>query len=297
MPTFRRGLIVLLAGALALFLVPGLVYANTWVKNCADCHFGVELTGKDIEITGFNDGTDSVRAVFGFHILDTEGNEVAREASEVFLFDFNTEVTMPITVNDYGLADGEWKYIGWVMPITMFRPMEANMEDNQASVLLYKGLISDNDKPDTLEISKSYTGDWFVNDEFGHFGGPEKTSLFSSNGAVEHKFLMKSGWAKVYIWYLESPDNGTEIPVTIMRNDMKLDKVYVNQQKNGSKMNFLGEYPFHAEDIAKVIIEADGKDNFVSSDVVFLEYTGSLDSESDGGGGDGGGCFMDILRY
>ena len=164
------------------------------------------------------------------------------------------------------------------------------MEDNQASVLLYKGLISDNDKLDTLEISKSYTGDWFVNDEFGHFGGPEKTSLFSSNGTVEHTFLIKSGWAKVYIWYLENPDNGAEIPVTIMRNDMKLDKVSVNQQKNGSKMNFLGEYPFHAEDIAKVIIEADGKGNFVSSDVVFLEYTGSLDDDSDDG------CFISVVR-
>ena len=294
MAPFRRGLIVLLLGAMALFLVPGLVFAetNTRVKKCADCHFGVELTGKDIDITGYNDGTDrteNVRSVFGFHILDTGGNVVATEFSEMFLFEANSEATKHITVNDYGLADGEWKYIGWVMPI-QFMAMEANMEDNQASVLLYKGLISDNDKPDTLEISKSYAGDWFVNDEFGHFGGPEKTSLFSSNGTVEHTFLMKSGWAKVYIWYLENPDNGAEIPVTIMRNDMKLDKVSVNQQKNGSKMNFLGEYPFQAEDIARVIIEADGKGNFVSSDVVFLEYTGSLDDDSDDG------CFISVVR-
>ncbi|MFC1875647.1 hypothetical protein ACFL2E_00005, partial [Thermodesulfobacteriota bacterium] len=71
------------------------------------------------------------------------------------------------------------------------------------------------------------------------------------------------------------------------------------QQKNGGKMNFLGEYPFHAKDIARVIIEADGKGNFVSSDVVFLEYTGSLDDDSlddDSDDDSDDGCFISVVR-
>ena len=300
MRQFRKVIIVLSLGTLALFLVKGSLFAmlpapevHTRIKNCADCHSGVELTGKDIDLTGYNEGSSNVLTIFWFNILDPEGNEVAREESEEFLFEAHSEATKHIPVNNYSLADGEWKYVGWVQPYVM----EYHMDDNEASVLLYKGLISDNDKPDTPDISKSYSGDWFVSDEFGHFGGPEKTSLFSTNGTVEHKFLMTSGWFSAYIWYLESPDNGTEIPVTIMRNKVKLDKVSVNQQKNGSKMYFLGEYPFDEGDTAKVIIAADGKGNFVSSDAVFLERSGNLDNgDIDDGDHGNHGCFITVLR-
>ncbi len=119
----------------------------------------------------------------------------------------------------------------------------------------------------------SFTGIW-NEEETVHTGRYEMNFRFkpiNSDGTFEFKpYLFKSGKYNVYIWNPSSDGYDSKVPVIINHSD-GIEKVLVNQQKNGGKWIKLGSWVFEKGYKNKVTIYGE-KDKFVIADAVKFEY-------------------------
>lgn len=119
----------------------------------------------------------------------------------------------------------------------------------------------------------SFTGLW-SEEETVHTGRYEMNFRFkpkNNEGAFEFKpFLFKTGKYNVYIWNPSSAEYDSNVPVLI-NHSVGIEKVLVNQQKNGGKWIKLGTWTFEKGYKHKVTIFGE-KDKFVIADAVKFEY-------------------------
>ncbi|MCP4372933.1 MAG: hypothetical protein GY797_33230, partial [Deltaproteobacteria bacterium] len=101
----------------------------------------------------------------------------------------------------------------------------------------------------------SKTGSWSSSGGADPYGGG---SLFSkdSGGSYEYCATGVSGSKGVYLWWTEYGSRCTSVHVEIYDGSTSIDTVYVNQQANGGKWNYLGTYSFSGK--ARVVVRSGG---------------------------------------
>ena len=119
----------------------------------------------------------------------------------------------------------------------------------------------------------SFTGQW-NEEETVHTGRYEMNFRFKPKGAegtFEFKpYLFKTGKYNVYIWNPSSPEYDSNVQVVINHSN-GVEKVFVNQQKNGGKWIKLGTWTFgQGSHNALTIIGEKGK--YVIADAVKFEF-------------------------
>jgi hypothetical protein len=118
-----------------------------------------------------------------------------------------------------------------------------------------------------------FTGDWHE-DEVTHTGRYEmnfRVKPTNSTGTFEYMpYFFKRGKYNVYMWYPSAKNYEARVPVEIHHSN-GIDKLNINQQRDGGKWNKIGTYEFDAgHRLAITIIGEQGK--FTIADAVRFEF-------------------------
>jgi hypothetical protein len=118
-----------------------------------------------------------------------------------------------------------------------------------------------------------FTGQW-NEEETVHAGRYEMNFRFkprNSEGAFEFKpYLFKSGKYNVYIWNPSSAEYDSKVPVLINHSN-GIEKVFINQQKNGGNWVKIGTWTFEKGKQHSVTIVGE-KGKYVIADAVKFEF-------------------------
>jgi hypothetical protein len=119
----------------------------------------------------------------------------------------------------------------------------------------------------------SFTGDW-NEEETVHTGRYEmnfRSNAKGRTGAFEYKpYLFKTGQYNVYFWYPSAKNYESQVNVNIHHKN-GVDKIVINQQKDGGKWMKVGTYSFEqGQKLAVVINGEQGK--YVIADAVKFEF-------------------------
>jgi hypothetical protein len=118
-----------------------------------------------------------------------------------------------------------------------------------------------------------FAGDW-IEDEVTHTGRYEmnfRVKPTNSTGTFEYMpYFFKRGKYNVYMWYPSAKNYEARVPVEIHHSN-GIDKLNINQQRDGGKWNKVGTYEFDAGyRLAVVIIGEQGK--YTIADAVRFEF-------------------------
>lgn len=113
-------------------------------------------------------------------------------------------------------------------------------------------------------------GSWSSRANSGAFAGffvQDDNTEKGTKSVVYRPLLPESGTYAIEIWYPQRANAGTNIPVDIIFG-VVTNTVVVNQRKNGSRWNALGNYNLPAGTNAAVRIRNDDASGYVEADAV-----------------------------
>jgi hypothetical protein len=120
-------------------------------------------------------------------------------------------------------------------------------------------IIIDNDDPDTSSVAR-----WQRATGGGAYDGDARYCRKRDGMYVYWTVL--TGAYEVSMWWPNGPDDLGVTPVLIFDGDELLDRVLVDQSRNGGRWNGLGTYDFRTE--ARVAIDSIGAGSLVCADAV-----------------------------